>query len=62
MAGSLGVRLEKPGFYALGDDDQQLNYSHLIRAIRIMVVDTALFVLTLILIIFALAWVTSGFR
>jgi len=62
MAGSLGVRLEKPGFYALGDDDQQLNYTHLIRAIRIMAVDTALFVLTLILIILALAWVTNGCR
>ena len=62
MAGSLGVRLEKPGFYTLGDDDQQLNYSHLIRAIRIMVMDTALFVLTLNLIILALAWVTSGIR
>ena len=56
MAGLLGVRLEKPGFYVLGDADQQLGYSHLNRAIRIMLLDTLLFVLTLTVFILAMGW------
>jgi adenosylcobinamide-phosphate synthase len=62
MAGLLGVRLEKPGFYALGDEDQQLNYSHLIRALRVMALDTTLFLLALIPIILAIGWMTSIVR
>jgi adenosylcobinamide-phosphate synthase len=59
MAGLLDVKLEKPGFYALGDADQQLNYTHLKKAIRIMTLDTVLFVLALIPFILALGWVTG---
>lgn len=59
MAGLLGVKLEKPGFYALGDADQQLNYMHLKKAVRIMILDTVLFVLSLIPLILAVGWVTD---
>ena len=59
MAGLLGVKLEKPGFYALGDADQQLNYTHLKKAVRIMALDTVLFVLSLIPLILAMGWVTD---
>ena len=59
MAGLLGVKLEKPGFYALGDADQQLNYSHLNRAVRIMALDTILFVIALILIMLAMGWLAQ---
>lgn len=59
MAGSLGVKLEKPGFYALGDADQQLNCTHLTKAIRIMALDTVLFILVLIPLMLAMAWVTA---
>jgi len=62
MAGLLGVKLEKPGFYELGDPDQQLNYSHVNRAVRIMTVDTALVVLALILIIFVIGWAPNLVR
>jgi adenosylcobinamide-phosphate synthase len=62
MAGLLGVKLEKPGFYALGDADQQLNYSHLNRAVRIMALDTVLFLLALILIILTIGWATQVVR
>jgi cobalamin biosynthesis protein CobD/CbiB len=59
MAGLLGVKLEKPGFYALGDADQHLNYSHLNRAVRIMALDTILFVIALILVMLAIGWLTQ---
>ena len=59
MAGLLGVKLEKPGFYALGDADQQLNYTHLNKAVRIVTLDAVLFVLALILLILAMGWVTD---
>ena len=59
MAGLLGVKLEKPGFYALGDADQQLNYMHLKKAVRIMTLDTVLFFLSLIPLILAMGWVAD---
>ena len=62
MAGLLGVRLEKPGFYTLGDPDQQLNYSHLTRAVRIMTADTMLFILALIPIILTVGWAINVVR
>jgi adenosylcobinamide-phosphate synthase len=62
MAGLLGVKLEKPGFYALGDADQQLNYTHLKKAVRIMTLDTVLLVLALILLILAMGWLTNIYR
>jgi len=62
MAGLLGVRLEKPGFYTLGDPDQQLNYSHLTRAVRIMTADTILFILALIPIILTVGWAINVVR
>jgi len=62
MAGLLGVRLEKPGFYTLGDPDEQLNYSHLTRAVRIMTADTILFILALIPIILTVGWAINVVR
>jgi len=62
MAGLLGVKLEKPGFYALGDADQQLNYIHLKKAVRIMTLDTVLFVLMLIPIILSVGWVADMYQ
>jgi adenosylcobinamide-phosphate synthase len=56
MAGLLGVRLEKPSLYALGDADQQLNYSHLYRAFRIVTVDTVMFAAALMPMIFVIRW------
>jgi adenosylcobinamide-phosphate synthase len=59
MAGLLGVKLEKPGFYALGDADQQLNYTHLNKAVRIMTLNAILFVISIIPLILALGLVTD---
>ena len=59
MAGLLGVELEKPGFYALGDPDQLLKYTHLKKAVRIMILDTLLFFLSLIPLILVLGWLTE---
>ncbi|MEJ5327633.1 MAG: cobalamin biosynthesis protein [Candidatus Bathyarchaeia archaeon] len=42
MAGALGVQLEKPGCYKLGDGDG-LAPAHIIRALRIMVLTAILF-------------------
>ncbi|MFQ5711627.1 MAG: cobalamin biosynthesis protein [Candidatus Geothermarchaeales archaeon] len=44
VAGALGVRLEKPGFYALGEDTVTLSPKHIPRALRIMELTTYLFV------------------
>lgn len=60
MAGLLGVRLEKPGHYALGDADHELSYTHLNSAIRIMTFDTLLFVLVVVLIISSMGLVINN--
>jgi cobalamin biosynthesis protein CobD/CbiB len=36
MAGLLGVRLEKPGHYALGDDLQPLDGAMIRRSVRLL--------------------------
>jgi len=43
MAGALNVQLEKPGFYILGDAKEDLSPIHIIKALRIMELTTALF-------------------
>ena len=45
MAGALRVQLEKSGFYVLGDRDEELTGSHLLKATLIMAVNTIFFVL-----------------
>jgi len=60
MAGLLGIRLQKPGYYALGDAAEQLNYSHLNRALRIVILDTVLFAAVLIPVLFAIEWLPNA--
>jgi len=43
MAGALNIRLEKPGFYALGDNKEVLSPRHIKKALRIMKLTTVLF-------------------
>lgn len=43
IAGALGLRLEKIGFYSIGDDREQPSLKHHGRAIRIMKVSVVLF-------------------
>jgi adenosylcobinamide-phosphate synthase len=45
MAGALRVQLEKPGYYVLGDRDEELTSSHLLKATRIMALNTIFFLL-----------------
>jgi adenosylcobinamide-phosphate synthase len=45
MAGALGLLLEKPGFYALGDASREIRPSDIIGALRIMKLNVALFAL-----------------
>ena len=45
MAGALKIQLEKPGFYVLGDRDEKLTHKHLVKATRIMTLNTAFFML-----------------
>jgi adenosylcobinamide-phosphate synthase len=42
MAGLLNVRLEKPGYYAVGDEGE-LKTGHIVEALRVMVVTAVLF-------------------
>ncbi len=48
MAGALGTQLEKPNYYALGDD-HGLNPDHIRRALRMMNVTVMLFAVVLVL-------------
>ncbi len=43
MAGALGVRLEKAGYYALGEADENLTPAHIHRAINVMRATCAIF-------------------
>lgn len=53
MAGALGIQLEKPGFYIIGDNDD-LSPKHIIQALRIMLVTTFLFAVLIILPLLAI--------
>ena len=44
MAGALRVKLEKPGFYTLGDGLEELSISHVKAALRLMKLTVALFI------------------
>jgi cobalamin biosynthesis protein CobD/CbiB len=45
MAGALGVQLEKPGQYVLGDAQEELTADKILRALRIRDVTIVLWVL-----------------
>jgi adenosylcobinamide-phosphate synthase len=49
MAGALGVQLEKPGLYCLGDPRELLLTSHIFRSLRIMRTTVYLFILLVII-------------
>jgi cobalamin biosynthesis protein CobD/CbiB len=43
MAGALNVRLEKPGYYMLGDNIVAISPKHILRALQIMKLTAYLF-------------------
>lgn len=49
MAGALNVKLEKPGFYVLGNGEEPLSNTHVYRALRIMYVAVFLFTVIVVL-------------
>ncbi|MGA3296691.1 MAG: cobalamin biosynthesis protein [Candidatus Bathyarchaeia archaeon] len=49
MAGALRVQLEKQGSYVLGNRDQELAPNHIVRATRILVMNTVLFTIFFVL-------------
>ncbi|MBE0513304.1 cobalamin biosynthesis protein, partial [Candidatus Bathyarchaeota archaeon] len=49
MAGALQVRLEKPSYYAVGDEIAELSSTHIFRALRIRNAVLVLFVLLIVL-------------
>lgn len=49
VAGAFNARLEKPGFYILGDPVNPLKPDHIIRSIRIMKLTTFLFIIIVVL-------------
>ncbi len=60
MAGALKVQLEKPGFYVLGDGDQALTPNHLVKATRILAMNTILFTFFVVLpIMLGVEWVSG---
>jgi adenosylcobinamide-phosphate synthase len=61
MAGALGIQLEKPGFYIIGDNDE-LSPQHIIEALQIMLVTTFLFAVLVVLPLLAIkSFVIFGF-
>lgn len=49
MAGALKVQLEKPGVYVLGDPDQVLSDNHILKATRILAINTILFIILIVI-------------
>jgi len=57
MAGALNIQLEKPGFYKIGDNND-LSPTHIIKALRIMVLTATLFGVSIILPLLVLKTLT----
>jgi len=56
MAGALRVRLEKPGYYAVGDEIEELSSAHVFRALKIRNTVLTLFIFLVVLpILFSLS-------
>lgn len=53
IAGALGIRLEKPGFYTLGDPNNRLDPSRIFEAVRIVLVSTIIHLAMIVLILIA---------
>ena len=60
MAGALRVQLEKPGYYAVGDDIEELSVEHIIRALRIRNIAILLFFLFVLIPLILIAWVGTS--
>ncbi len=45
MAGALGVQLEKPGYYVIGEMKQELSYEHIKKTLKIRNITIALFII-----------------
>jgi len=56
MAGALRVKLEKPGYFAVGDEIEELTLEHIIRALRIRNMVILLFFLLALIPLTLLAW------
>lgn len=57
MAGALRVKLEKPGYFAVGDEIEELTVEHIIRALRIRNMAILLFFLIALIPLIIVAWV-----
>jgi len=60
MAGALRVQLEKPGYYVVGDEIEELSVEHIIRALRIRNIAILLFFLFALIPLILLAWVGTS--
>lgn len=60
MAGALRVQLEKPGYYVVGDEIEQLSVEHIIRALRIRNIAILLFFLFVLIPLLFFAWVGAS--
>ncbi|MEM2536938.1 MAG: cobalamin biosynthesis protein, partial [Candidatus Bathyarchaeia archaeon] len=60
MAGALGVQLEKPGYYVIGEGRQELSYQHIKRALKIRNVVIVLFILLVELPLMFLSTILLG--
>jgi len=60
MAGALRVQLEKPGYYVVGDELEELSVEHIIRALRIRNIAILLFFLFVLVPLILFAWVGTS--
>ena len=60
MAGALRVKLEKPGYYAVGDEIEELTLKHINRALRIRDITILLFFLFVLIPLIFFAWVGTS--
>ena len=60
MAGALRVQLEKPGYYVVGDELEELSVEHIFRALRIRNVAIVSFFLFALIPLIFLAWVGAS--
>ena len=57
MAGALKVKLEKPGYFVVGDEIEELKVEHIIRALRVRNAAILLFFLCVLIPLIVLSWV-----
>jgi adenosylcobinamide-phosphate synthase len=57
MAGALKVKLEKPGYFTVGDETEELTVEHIIRALRVRNAAILLFLLFVLIPLIVLSWI-----